>query len=262
MADAARPLAGLRVLDLTRILAGPVATRFLAGLGAEVLRIDPPDWEEPSLEPEVTLGKRCARLDLRTEPGRERFLALLSGADMILHGYRPGALEGLGLGPEVRAAARPGLVDVSLCAYGFSGPWAGRRGFDSLVQLSSGIAALEMAAAGLERPGALPVQALDHAAGYILAAAALRGLTARRTDGRGMRARTSLARCAALLTEGGAGPVRGDLGAAEAADHAPAPERTVWGEALRLRPPALIEGAPLAWDRPAGPLGTSPAAWL
>src|SRR5450830_365840 len=135
-----RPLQGLRVLDLTRILAGPVATRLLAALGAEVLRIDPPGWDEPSLAPEVTVGKRCARLDLKSPEGRARFQALLQGADVLVHGYRSDALEALGLGATQRQAWRPGLVDVSLDAYGFTGPWAGRRGFDSLVQMSIGVA--------------------------------------------------------------------------------------------------------------------------
>lgn len=137
---ASRPLAGIKVLDLTRVLAGPVATRFLAGLGARVLRIDPPDWDEPGVVPEVTLGKNCARLDLRQTADRARFEALLSDCDMIVHGYRPGALDRLGYGFDLRRALRPGLIDISLCAYGWSGPWAARRGFDSLVQMSCGIA--------------------------------------------------------------------------------------------------------------------------
>lgn len=117
-----RPLTGLRVLDMTRVLAGPVATRLLAGWGAEVLRIDPPDWDEPGLVPEVTVGKRCARLDLRNDDDRRRWWELAAGADILVHGYRPGALQGLGLGVPERDERCPGLVDVSLDAYGWSGP--------------------------------------------------------------------------------------------------------------------------------------------
>ena len=138
--QSARPLAGVKVLDLTRVLAGPVATRFLAGLGAEVLRLDPPDWSEPGLEPDVNRGKRCGRVDLRTESGRDLFLRLLAQADVLVHGYRSDALERLRLGDDVRRDAAPGLVDVRLDAYGFTGPWRHRRGFDSLVQMSTGIA--------------------------------------------------------------------------------------------------------------------------
>ncbi len=165
-----RPLRGVRVLDLTRVLAGPVATRFLAGFGAEVLRIDPPDWDEPGLVPDVTLGKRCARLDLRLPSDRAQLEALLAAADVLVHGYRPDALARLGLDAQRRQALRPGLVDVSLDAYGWSGPWAGRRGFDSLVQMSSGIADAGMRAAGATAraaagPGARPRHRLHHGRG-------------------------------------------------------------------------------------------------
>ena len=132
-----RPLDGLRVLDLTRILAGPVATLFLAGYGADVLRIDPPQWEE-ALAAEVTLGKRCGRLDAKSAAGLERLRGLVSEADVVVHGYRPGVLAALGLSDDERDLIRPGLIDVSLDAYGWSGPWAARRGFDSLVQMSCG----------------------------------------------------------------------------------------------------------------------------
>ena len=261
-ADAERPLAGLRVLDLTRVLAGPVATRLLAGWGADVLRIDPPGWDEPAVVPEVTLGKRCAHLDLHEVPDRARLLELLAGADVVVHGYRPGALEGLGIGPDVRDVTRPGLVDVSLDAYGWTGPWVGRRGFDSLVQMSSGIAEAGQVAAGAEHPVPLPVQALDHATGYLLAAAALTGLALRSEDGCGSRWRTSLARMARLLVDSGVAPtIEGDgIDLAGLTPGAPV-ERTVWGDARRLPPPVVVEGAPLRWVRPAGPLGTSAPEW-
>jgi crotonobetainyl-CoA:carnitine CoA-transferase CaiB-like acyl-CoA transferase len=258
--DPARPLADVRVLDLTRILAGPVATRFLAAYGADVLRLDPPDWDEPSVAPEVTLGKRCARLDLKDAKGRARFLALLAEADVLVHGYRPGALDALGLGEIERRRARPGLVDVSLDAYGWSGPWAGRRGFDSLVQMSAGIAEEGMRRFGKDKPTPLPVQALDHAAGYFLAAAAVRGLTERATSGVGSSRRLSLARVAALLANE---RIEADAAFAPVGegDFAPVIEPTDWGPARRFRPPAAVEGAPMLWTRPAGRLGAAPPAW-
>jgi CoA-transferase family III len=259
--DRARPLAGVRVLDLTRILAGPIATRFLAGFGAEVLRIDPPNWEEPTIAPEVTLGKRCARLDLSGGEGRERFLALLSQADVIIHGYRPDALERLGLGAAMRRSARPGLIDVSLDAYGWTGPWTGRRGFDSLVQMSSGIADEGMRRAGADIPKPLPVQALDHATGYLMAAAAVRGLSARRASGKGSLARVSLARTAALLTSVAAPPDAPALTKPDDGDYGASAEATAWGPARRLRPPVTVEGAPMRWDIPAGAMGSSPPRW-
>lgn len=260
--DPHRPLAGIRVLDLTRIIAGPVATRFLAAFGADVLRIDPPDWEEPAVAHEVTLGKRCARLDLKTREGLAMLERLLTGADVLVHGYRPDALERLGLGADRRHTLNPSLVEVGVSAYGWSGPWRLRRGFDSLVQMSCGIAEAGMQRLGRDRPTPLPVQALDHAAGYLLACAALRGLSERRQSGRSGRSVTSLARIAALLCGETADWDRLDPLAPETAqDVAPALEHTAWGPARRLRAPVTIGGVPSAWDYPALQLGAFPAQW-
>ena len=257
-----RPLAGIRVLDLTRVLAGPVATRFLAGYGADVLRIDPPWWDEPALLPFITLGKRCARLDLRAPADMAVFRDLLSRADILVHGYRSDALSRLGLDEAARQAIRPGLIDVSLDAYGWTGPWLGRRGFDSLVQMSSGIAAEGMRRFGADRPTPLPVQALDHAAGYIAAAACVRGLTRRRATGAGTIARTSLARVAALLAAGPIGDPGEGMPPPDDADFETAIEATPWGPGHRMRPPMTIAGAPMRWDRPACELGSSAPVWL
>lgn len=256
-----RPLAGIRVLDLTRVLAGPVATRFLAGYGAAVLRIDPPDWDEPGLVPEVALGKRCSRLDLNTPADRQRFESLLRTADILVHGYRPGALAALGYGGRARQELAPGLIEVSLNAYGWSGPWSQRRGFDSLVQMSAGIAAAGMAWRAAGRPMPLPVQALDHATGYLIAAAALRGLAQRLATGRGSRARLSLASTAKALIDCGMREVDAPLEPESAEDIDPKLEETRWGAARRLRPPVTIEGVPMYWTLPATSLGSAAASW-
>ncbi|MBL8357275.1 MAG: CoA transferase [Delftia acidovorans] len=261
--SAKRPLQGLRVLDLTRILAGPAATRWLAGHGAEVLRIDPPGWEEPGTVPEVTLGKRCARLDLRAPQDRVVFEQLLAGADVLVHGYRDGALEGLGFGAAWRRRLNPWLIDVSLNAYGWSGPWQQRRGFDSLVQMSAGIADAGMHRLGRDRPTPLPLQALDHATGYLMAAAVVMALVRRMQGQGGSTVRASLARTAHLLAGHGVGdpdacllaPVNG------AEDFSAAIEATSWGAARRLRAPVEVAGAPMHWERAACALGTSVAAW-
>ncbi|MCE8553050.1 CoA transferase [Ruegeria pomeroyi] len=256
----ARPLAGLRVLDLTRVLAGPMATRALAGFGAEVLRIDPPSWSEPGVVPDVTLGKTCAHLDLKQAADRARFEALLAGADVLVHGYRPGALDAM-VSPARRLELAPNLIEVSLCAYGWTGPWAARRGFDSLVQMSCGIAEAGMGWAGADKPHPLPVQALDHATGYLMAASVLSAL-ARAARGEGVSsARLSLARTAELLcslekAEDGpaiTGSTPDDLSDWE--------ERTPWGPARRLKPALSVEGAPMRWGSAACDLGSSPAAW-
>lgn len=256
-----RPLAGLRVLDLTRVLAGPVATRFLAGYGANVLRIDPPEWDEPGVIPEVTLGKRCARLDLRVAQDRAVFERLVSQADILVHGYRAGALEALGYGAAARETICPGLIDVSLDAYGHSGPWSARRGFDSLVQFSTGISAAGMSWRSGNAPVSLPVQALDHATGYLMAAAAVRGVIARVQGDTRRRARLSLARTAKLLIDH-KGPATDEaFPAASEADIAPGVEQTSWGPCHRLKPPVIVGGADLCWSRAAAPLGTHGPSW-
>ncbi|MBT1002566.1 CoA transferase [Paenarthrobacter sp. DKR-5] len=255
-----RPLRGVKVLDLTRVLAGPVATRFLAGLGADVLRIDPPGWSEPSIEPDTTLGKRCARLDLTVPGDREIFSGLLAEADILVHGYRPSALDRLGFGDDELAERHPGLVNLSLNAYGWTGPWADRRGFDSLVQMSSGIADAGMRATVSAVPRPLPVQALDHATGHLLAAAALNAWSAR-LGGRVFQARLSLARTATeLLAVHGAGLDDG-TSVPPAASFRSTPEETAWGPALRLEPPVHFAGTRIEWHLPARGTGSADARW-
>lgn len=265
-----RPLHGVRVLDLTRVIAGPVATRFLAGFGASVLRIDPPDWNEPALEAEMTVGKRCARLDLRSPDGAARIRELLAGADMVVHGYRTGALAGLGLDEHRLQQLHPGIVTVAVNAYGWTGPWRGRRGFDSLVQMSSGIADTGMSWAAAGAPLPLPVQALDHATGYLAAAAAVRAWT-RRLRGEVHAARLSLARTAVELQRAAdaRAPVPPPWQSGRSADGQPRPARTVeqthWGPGERLSPPLTFEPEgrrpQMAWEIPAAPLGSAAPEW-
>jgi hypothetical protein len=256
----AQPLAGIKVLDLTRVLAGPTASRFLAGLGADVLRIDPYTWNEPGVVPDMTLGKRCARLDLQTPVDRAVFESLLKDADVLLHGYRADALENLDFGVERRRQIAPGLIDVGLNAYGWSGPWQNRRGFDSLVQMSSGIAEAGQRWQQADKPTPLPVQALDHATGYLMAASALRLLTERLNTGRGGSARLSLARTAKLLIEHGPGTGEA-LRAEDERDQGSFLEQTPWGPAHRLQVPVKISGIPIQWALPATELGSHHPQW-
>jgi len=260
-ASAARPLKGMRVLDLTRVLAGPVSTRTLAGFGAEVLRIDPPDWDEPGVLQDISLGKRMARLNLRTEAARAHLRTLLAKADVLVHGFRPGALDGLGLDLATRDAIAPNRIEVTLNAYGWTGPWANRRGFDSLVQMSAGIADAGQDWAGAQKPTPLPVQALDHATGYLMAAAVLSALsTAARQEPVGV-ARLSLARTAEALIalpKRLSGP---EISTAEPRDFATCEEASGWGAGLRLNPAVKIKGCEMRWDLSAQPSGTHPAQW-
>lgn len=234
----------MRVLDLTRVIAGPVAGRTLAALGADVLRVDPPGLPElPAAHLDTGPGKRSALLDLADAERRE---ALLAGADVLLTGYRPGALDRFGLDRH------PHLVRVSLSAWGTEGPWAGRRGFDSLVQVASGIAA---ACAGPDgTPGVLPAQALDHGTGHLMAAAALRGLAARERGEPVPAARLSLARTAAELL---ARPRTTELAGAPDADR----YRVTFGDVSLIGPPGALDGVPLAWAHGPHELGADEPSW-
>ncbi|WP_406380626.1 CoA transferase [Streptomyces sp. NBC_01618] len=257
------PAAGVRVLDLTRVIAGPVATRTLALLGADVLRIDAlrlPESQEAHSD--TGFGKRSVDLDLGSRSGAAAFDELLAGADVVVIGYRPGAVERFGLTSRALAARRPGLVIGRLSAWGH-GPWARQRGFDSLVQVATGIASVEATAGAEHPPGALPAQALDHGTGYLLAAAVLRALTEQHDEGGSRLATLSLARTAAwLLDELPAGRE----GEAAGSSYDPEKWLTETDSPLgRLRhavAPVAFDGSPADWSRPPGPLGADAAAWL
>ncbi|MGW5341625.1 CoA transferase [Streptomyces sp. NPDC004050] len=258
------PASGVRVLDLTRVIAGPVATRTLGLLGADVLRIDPPGLPEADdAHADTGFGKRSARLDLADRADREVFGELLAEADVVVAGYRPGALDRYGLAAGELVARRPGLVVAQVCAWGWHGPWAGRRGFDSLVQAGYGIAEAEAGPDGA--PGVLPAQALDHGTGYLLAAGVLRALA----EGGGRVLRFSLAGTASwLVREVPRQPAAPDAHEAHEAHGPGAPGPGPWLREIpsaygRLRyaaPP--LAGGPRDW--PAGPSrwGTDPARWL
>lgn len=256
------PYAGVRVLDLTRVIAGPVGTRFLAAYGADVLRIDPPGFAEvPALLPETTAGKRTAALDLRSSGDRTAFEYLVATADVLVTGLRADALARLGYDDDVLAALNQALIVASLDAYGWDGPWRDRRGFDSLVQMSAGIAAAGAEASGADKPVPLPVQALDHGCGYLIAAAVGRALTRRLTESAVSRIRVSLAGVAGLLWS---------LPRPDQADGPPMPKpgdfrltdtRTAWGPARRVPLAGVIAGVPGRWEVEAGPLGRHEPAW-
>jgi crotonobetainyl-CoA:carnitine CoA-transferase CaiB-like acyl-CoA transferase len=209
------------------VIAAPTATKVLAALGVDVLRVDPPGFTElPVLVADATAGKRCARLDLRDAAGRAMF--------------------------------------AELSAYGDIGPWAGRRGFDSLIQLVTGIAAVDGADAP---PRALPMQTLDHNSGWLLSAGVLEAVRRRRADGIGRRMGVVLARTAMWLDALGRLP-------GEQADGEPAPEESSdgaepvtedvdspLGRVTRVRFPGTIGGCRPAWAGPPVELGRHPARW-
>ncbi|HEX7382942.1 MAG TPA: CoA transferase [Burkholderiaceae bacterium] len=266
LAAGRRPLDGLRVLDLTRIIAGPVATRTLAAHGAEVLLVTAAHL--PSIEPLVIdtgRGKRSARLDLRTPDGAEALRALAREADVFVQGYRPGALAALGFDAAGLARERPGIVVASLSAYGAAGPWAGRRGFDSLVQTASGFNVAEAQAAGdASKPRPLPAQALDHASGYLLALGALQALRRRAREGGSWHVQVSLARTGLWLRElprpGAAGFAVPDPSYHDVSDLLEESD-SPYGRLTAVRHAGQLSDTPPGWARPAVPLGTDAARW-
>ena len=261
---AARPLAGLRVLDLTRVIAGPVCGRTLAAHGADVLLVTAahlPQME--SLVIDNGRGKLSTFVDLRETRGRDTLAHLLREADILVQGYRPDALERLGFGPEQAARLRPGLIYVSLSAYGPDGPWAGRRGFDSLVQNANGLNVAEAEAAGAAPPMPLPCQALDHATGYLMAFGALAALARQATAGGSWHARLSLAQTGHWIR--GLGRVPDGLRAADPSfddvrDRLDEQD-SGFGRLTVVRHAATMSETPPRWDRPSVPLGTNPPAW-
>ena len=192
IAPTQRPLSGLRVLDLTRILAGPVAGRCLAYYGAEVMLVNGPHLPNIDAIADNSRGKLSAQIDLREASGRAQLQSLLSSAQVLLQGYRPGALAARGLDPLSLAQLRPGIVVASLSAYGGVGPWAERRGFDSLVQTATGFNLAEAEAAGSTSPKALPMQILDYTAGHLLAFGIQAALWRQATQGGSWQVQVSL----------------------------------------------------------------------
>jgi crotonobetainyl-CoA:carnitine CoA-transferase CaiB-like acyl-CoA transferase len=259
-----RPLSGVHVLDLTRIIAGPVAGRTLAAHGADVMLVSAPglpfiDW----LAKDTGRGKLSASADLATEAGREVLGRLVDEADVFIDGFRPGATTARGFGPAEAARRRPGIVYVSLSAYGTVGPWAGRRGFDSLVQTASGFNHAEGLAAGLAAPKELPCQALDHAAGYLMAFGAMMARLRQVQEGGSWLVRASLAQTGRWIWQQG----REQDGFA-IPEPSPAEVEAVletsaspFGTVRAVRHAARLSETPARWTRPTVPLGSDAPRW-
>ncbi len=256
----ARPLQGVRVLDLTRILAGPVGTRALAAHGADVLMVNSPNLPNIEAIAETSRGKLSAHADLRQPAGREAFEQVLRDAHVFVQGYRPGGLQQLGYGAEALAERHPGIVVVSLSAYGCSGPWSARRGFDSLVQTASGFNVAEAQAFGSGAARALPMQILDHASGHLMALAACAALQRQQREGGSWQVQVSLARTGQWLRR--LDRVPGGFAVGQT-DFEPYLETTDsgFGRLSALRHAAQLSATPASWERPSMPPGTHPLAW-
>ena len=259
----AAPLSGLRVLDLTRILAGPVAARTLAAYGADVMMINGPQLPNIESIADMSRGKRSALLDLKTPAGLAQMQQLLADTHVFLQGYRPGSLQALGLGVDEVARRAPGIVYASLSAYGRSGPWADKRGFDSLVQTVSGINLAEAQAFGEETPRALPMQILDYGAGFLLAFGVQAALLRQAKQGGTWHVEVSLARVAQWLVELGRQsptPPAQNEGGSWLRPYLQTTE-SGFGSLCAVRPSAQLSRTPASLRRPSVRPGTDEPRW-
>lgn len=260
LAADALPLDGVRVLDLTRILAGPVCGRLLAAYGADVMLVNSPYLPNIESIANTSRGKRSAHVDLRTNVGRAVLTRLLETSNVFVQGYRPGALASLGFDPHAAAQRRPGLVYVSLCAYGNDGPWRERRGFDSLVQTATGFNVAEAEAAGTQTPKPMPVQILDYATGHLMAFATAAVLRRQMIEGGSWHVQVSLAQTAHWLRV---------MGRVANGFAAPPVDRALYletvpsgfGELCAIRHSVQLSRTPLRETRPSMPPGSHAAAW-
>jgi crotonobetainyl-CoA:carnitine CoA-transferase CaiB-like acyl-CoA transferase len=267
--DGDRPLAGVRVLDLTRVLAGPTGARTLAEHGADVLKITAAHL--PNLgyqEYDTGHGKLSAYLDLREPKDVETLQGLVREADVFSQGYRPGTLAARGFSPETLAGLRPGIVVVSLCAFGHVGPWAARRGFDTVVQTVSGITQRQ----GHLFPGAepgpqfYPASAIDYITGYLMAFGAMAALARRAREGGSWLVRISLAQTGRFIVGRGEVPesrlanVPKEFAPEEIARWSTTSD-TPGGRLRHLAPVVQLSETPARWARPSVPLGYHEPAW-
>ncbi len=262
LGEAPRPLSGVRVLDLTRVLAGPTCARTLAEHGADALKVSAAHLADSgAMETDTGLGKLSARIDLRAAAGVDALRTLLAGADVFSQSYRPGALAARGFSAQDAARLRPGIVYVTLSAWGGAGPWRARRGFDSIVQTVSGMA---LAQGDGDKPKLMPVSAIDYVSGYLMAFGAMVALARRAREGGSWEVRVSLARTGRWIVERGLEP-----GWRGAPAELPAPElaglmaetSSPLGRIGHLGPVLRLSETAPRWTRPPVPLGTHPAEW-
>ncbi|CAM3844492.1 CoA transferase [Bordetella tumulicola] len=259
-----RPLDSLRVLDLGHVIAGPVVARSLAEHGAEVLRISSPVMQDPFRQTvDTNIGKRSAFLDLDTQQGLQTARQLISGADVVVQSWRPGSMCKRGLGPQDAAAIRPGLIYVSVTAFGDDGPWGQRGGFEQLGQAVSGISMRE---GGQGKPRVVPPYLLnDYLTGYLGAMGAMQALIRRAQEGGSYHVKVSLARTSMWVQElgllDGFDPTQPRRHFAQALTPVLEQRESAYGVLQQLPPVAQFSRTRAGWSLPPAPNGVHPAAW-
>ena len=264
--DGGRPLSGLRVLDLTRAIAGPICGRSLAEHGADVLRINAAHL--PNTDYDAAIGKLSAYLDLRNPQEVETLRGLAHESDIFVQSYRPGTLGDRGFSPQTVAQLRPGIIFVSMSAFSHAGPWASRRGFDTVVQAMSGIAVrqTEVFPGPTPAPVFYPVSAIDYLTGHLLAFGALVALARRVREGGSWLVRNSLAQTGRWIVERGEVPtatlkdVPAEFTPAELERWTTAMD-TPQGRQHHLAPVVRLSETPARWARPWVPLGYNDPVW-
>jgi crotonobetainyl-CoA:carnitine CoA-transferase CaiB-like acyl-CoA transferase len=252
-----RPLAGIRVLDLTRVLAGPTCAKTLAEHGADVLKITAAHLPDSgAIELDTGIGKLAAHLDLRAAEGVATLRKLLGSADVFSQSYRPGALAARGFSPAEAAKLRPGVVCVSLNAWGQTGPWKDRRGFDSIVQAVSGMA---LAQGDGATPKLMPCSAIDYVSGYLMACGAMIALARRAREGGSWLVRVGLARTGKWIVD--RGTVDPAAALAEIPEGLATQTESPAGRIMHLKPVLQMSETPPRWDRPPVPLGHHRPEW-
>ena len=267
--EAERPLSGIRVLDLTRVLAGPTSARTLAEHGADVMKITAAHLPNIGYqEYDTGHGKLQAHLDLRQPQDVETLRGLVREADVFTQGYRPGTLGNRGLSPEALSQLRPGLVYVSMCAFSHVGPWASRRGFDTVVQTVSGITTRQAELFPDANPGPqfYPVSAIDYLTGYLMAFGAMVALARRAREGGSWLVRISLAQTGRWLVDRGEvrqaalKDIDKELYPAEIARWSIESDTPV-GRLRHLGPTVRMSETAPYWARPSAPLGHHQPVW-
>jgi len=255
----ASPLSGVRVLDLTRVLAGPTHARTLAQYGADVLHITSPRLPTSDVwVMDTNHGKLSAYLDLEQPGDVQRLQALIAEADVFAQGFRAGSLERRGLGPSQLAALRPGLIYVSINCYGHVGPWVGRPGWEQLAQTVTGLATAQGTP---DHPQRMPVAACDYTTGYLAALGTLVALGRRAREGGSYEVRASLCQTGMWFGRLGAACDPAQASGPGDADELTTETDTAWGRLRHLPPVVELSETPPRWARPPVPLGTHPPAW-